>query len=1068
MFKSPEWYRAITLIERINSLRKSSQSKRTDLFDPELARQRLSKWRSHQLNDDSLFNLRLTLDEMTEDEFLYILGEPIEAVRDRFDVLPNWLEVIERAYSCESSGMLPIPSALPRQIHDKDMFLLLGAIEPLINDSYDRLKEEAERLAATRADLPFDPNTIRDVLLTSFLPELLLEIVQVMIKKCSEARKNRLLKGNTPKDRYLDFVKHISRRDVSIEILKEYPVLARRLVTFINLWSDFSIQFLKRLCADWDNIKTTFSPEDDPGVLISDKTGSMGDIHKNGYVLTAKFSSGFKIVYKPRSMAVDVHFQEFLSWINSNKATEPFRILKILDRGDYGWVECVNARSCTTEEEIRRFYKRQGGYLAMLYTLYGEDFHNENLIAEGENPILVDLETLFCPRLKHQSSKAADPLTVSMYDSVLRIGLLPLRLYGDAKHDGIDFSGLAAMPGQITPYELPYIEGECTDEMRIAYKQLEYLDEENNNRPRLNGSEVILWNYIEEIISGFKDIYLLLQRNVEYLLSEEGPLARFADDEIRIILRPTRDYGKLLFGASHPDMLRNSIASEWLFDKLWVRAKRDQYFLKVIPSERDCLLKGIIPRFTTRPGSCDLWIDTNQRIPDFFIQSGLDSVRCRVKKLTDQELTKQLWFVRASFATLFKGSDHTKLPSYKFNPISAKYSPESLIAAARLIGDRLEALSLRSEQGAGWVGLETPNMRHWSMNLLGSDLYDGAAGITLFLSYLGNVTQEERYTDLARAALANIRFQVKQSKRQSKSIGYLGGYGGLIYLLTHLSRLWKEPGLLAEAQNTVEIFENILEEDRQFDIIYGASGAIVSLVNLYQTLPSERTLAVAIKCGEHLVKNAISTKTGKAWITIPGQEPLLGMAHGVAGIAWALLELAALTNNDSFTELAMDALAYERSLFSPEFGNWPDLHRDNSKGRYRITWCNGAAGIGLSRLHCLKILSDDRMILDEINIAITTVLSGGFGMNHSLCHGDLGNLDFLLEACETLNNSRLRSKVNEIASGILASIERQGWLCGTPFGVESPGLMLGISGIGYELLRLADPKIVPSILSCSC
>ena len=32
-----------------------------------------------------------------------------------------------------------------------------------------------------------------------------------------------------------------------------------------------------------------------------------------------------------------------------------------------------------------------------------------------------------------------------------------------------------------------------------------------------------------------------------------------------------------------------------------------------------------------------------------------------------------------------------------------------------------------------------------------------------------------------------------------------------------------------------------------------------------------------------------------------------------------------------------------------------------------------------------------------------------------------------------------------------------GWICGNPLGVESPGLMTGISGIGYALLRLADP-----------
>ena len=48
---------------------------------------------------------------------------------------------------------------------------------------------------------------------------------------------------------------------------------------------------------------------------------------------------------------------------------------------------------------------------------------------------------------------------------------------------------------------------------------------------------------------------------------------------------------------------------------------------------------------------------------------------------------------------------------------------------------------------------------------------------------------------------------------------------------------------------------------------------------------------------------------------------------------------------------------------------------------------------------------------------------------------------------------------------MLASIERDGWLCGTRGGVEAPGLMNGLAGIGYGLLRLAAPERVPSVLA---
>ena len=117
-------------------------------------------------------------------------------------------------------------------------------------------------------------------------------------------------------------------------------------------------------------------------------------------VLLATFASGLKVVYKPRRLAVDVHFQRLLDWLNERGARPRFRMLAVLDRGAYGWMEFVRATGCHSQGEVRRFYERQGGYLAILYALEATDFHYENLIADGEHPVLLDLETLFHPRIE--------------------------------------------------------------------------------------------------------------------------------------------------------------------------------------------------------------------------------------------------------------------------------------------------------------------------------------------------------------------------------------------------------------------------------------------------------------------------------------------------------------------------------------------------------------------------------------------------------------------------------------------------------------------------------------------
>ena len=204
---------------------------------------------------------------------------------------------------------------------------------------------------------------------------------------------------------------------------------------------------------------------------------------------------------------------------------------------------------------------------------------------------------------------------------------------------------------------------------------------------------------------------------------------------------------------------------------------------------------------------------------------------------------------------------------------------------------------------------------------------------------------------------------------------------------------------------------------------------------------------------------------GLGWPGI-GPRPLTGLSHGAAGIAWALAELAAATGRECYREACRGALAYERSLFSAAEGNWPDLRAGAGEGPrsgFSYGWCHGAPGIGLARLACLPLL-DDPELPGEIDAALAATWRHGFGNNHSLCHGDLGNLDILLEAGRRLGRPDLLAGVARAASGVLRGIEEAGWLTGAPLAPEIPGLMTGLAGIGYQLLRLAAPDEVPSVL----
>jgi type 2 lantibiotic biosynthesis protein LanM len=1074
-FQHSAWYKAIPLSERITSLNTVQGETAKTKINTDLAQRRMQKWKLQSpFTNNSCFTQRLAINGITEDQLLSLLGEPIEEVKNRLPDLPDWLKQLAQAFFHPTHSQAEVILA-PEKLGEQKEAGFLYIIEPLLSQEIDRLNKGIQKIAQANSHLPFDSSTVVKLLFANFQVELLDILSRTLVLELNVTRLQGLLQGDTPQERFQSFLQRLRQHEIAINLLQEYPVLARQLVISINHWVNFSLEFLQHLCHDWDAICTTFSPETDPGILVY-VDSNIGDTHRGGRaVLIAKFSSGFRVVYKPRALSVDVHFQQLLEWLNQRGNHPPFRTLKILNRDTYGWVEFIESHSCTTSEEVERFYERQGSYLAVLYAMEATDFHMENIIAAGEHPILVDLESLFHSRIEaNYLNKKSEHFVVKTANySVLGVGILPQRLWENNDSKGVELSGLGGEEGQLTPSRIQYLTGIGTDEMRVERKQMPMLG--SQNRPTLNCAQVNVLNYKDAIIAGFTSMYQLLIKHRDNLLSEKSPLFFFHEDEVRFIPRFTEEYSLLLDESYHPNLLQNALDRDRFFDLLWLGIEEQPHLAKIIYAEHDDLWQGDIPKFTTRPNSRDLWTSSNKKITDFFDQTGMNLVRHRIQQLNDTDLRQQLWFIRASLTTFviqkeelrWQGWPIHHLPEPKNNA-----SREQLLAAAKAAGDRLEEIALQEDNNISWIGLNFDDEKnHWTLSPLGVKLYSGMPGISLFLAYLGAITQQKHYTKLAKVTLEKLRHQVNDSRSSLTSIGGFTGWGGIIYTLTNLGVLWNESLLLLEAESIVSRLPDLISQDKYFDIIGGVAGCLASLIGLYRCRPSQRTLAAAIQCGEHLITHAQPMKKGVGWI--PGvkslsEKPLPGFSHGASGIALELLELASLTGEKRFHTTALAAIEYERSLFCPQYGTWCDISDFSDllladKYPSMTAWCHGAPGVGLARLNCLPYL-DNAKIRDEIDIALKSTLEHGFGFNHSLCHGDLGNLELLLQASLVLKDPQWKNQVDRYATIILSSIDRHGWLCGVPLEVEVPGLMTGLAGIGYELLRLAEPELIPSVL----
>src|SRR5262249_52281577 len=276
------------------------------------------------------------------------------------------------------------------------------------------------------------------------------------------------------------------------------------------------------------------------------------------------------------------------------------------------------------------------------------------------------------------------------------------------------------------------------------------------------------------------------------LLAEDGPIAAFARDQVRVVLRPTRTYAMLLAESCHPDVLRLGFERDRLFDRLWRDVEMRPRIAELIAAETGDLRRGDVPVFTTRPDSTELWTSSDERMASFFEESSLSSARERIAEASDSDLSRQTWFIRASMASLTVGHAHDVGTPTSTDAAELPAQPDDFIAVASMVGDKLEMLAIEQRDENAWIGLVLMDGSSWSLLPLSFDLYGGTLGILFFLGYLGAVTGKERYTGLARRALASVLRRIdaaEPSLRQGSidgNIGAFAGWGGVIYTLAHM------------------------------------------------------------------------------------------------------------------------------------------------------------------------------------------------------------------------------------------------------------------------------------------
>ncbi|MCX4546052.1 type 2 lanthipeptide synthetase LanM family protein [Streptomyces sp. NBC_01565] len=952
---------------------------------------------------------------------------------------PDWAAFAEEAWAV----------ALEQAVAPEGDHPGLSGFEWVLRPFTVRAGERLERSVSGRARRLVDMPAVRDDLERHLSGRLARAAARTLVLELYEARSAGLLAGDDTRARFRDFLGRIASRRGLAALLAGRPVLARILGRAALDAADAVAEALERLADDHAALTAGLLEDSGGSVLVGVEPGA-GDGHRGGRsVMLLRFADGARLVYKPRPLSAHRHFNDLVAWFNGLLPdSEDLRTLRLLDRGDYGWVEFVAAGPCASAAEVETFYRRQGALLALLHLIDGTDLHHENLIAAGAHPVLVDVETLFHPPLAGTSTQ--DPAARALHDSVYRVGLLPQLFVGD--HSALDVSAVGGGREAVSPVPRADWADAGTDRMRLVRRAGRF--GESANRPRLaDGGPIEPAAHIEALCAGFRAGYTAIGAVSGELLHRSALLKAFAEDEVRVLVRPTWVYSTLLDESTHPDLLKDADERQRVLETLRTDELGTVLASDVVDEEIAQLWAGDVPLFTARPAQGRLWGVPERPLAGRTDLSGIARVAARLAALDTVDRQDQEWIVRAAMATASRAPAHRPARDRRTRTAERAPEPERLLSAARSVGDRLVSLAYREGPRSNWIGLELLDDRYWRIGPMPADLAGGYTGPALFLAQLAALTGAGHYAEVARTALAPVPGLLEALRARPGDLcavgsGAFSGLGGIAYALAETARLLDDPEVGSWAFAMLRLAGAAALSEREHGVGAGVAGGLVALLAAHRAGAGagaadegQETWRDAQACADRLT--AVDPTAGGR-----------GFTAGAAGIGWALLRFADAAGSGGGA--AEGSERYRRAGLSALRAAVGGEPTDEARAS---AWCRGSAGIALAVLDAPGAL-DDPHLAAWTRRTVEELGRAGPAADDSLCHGEAG-------LCELLG----RSAVPEVrphwirrAGALLASVEETGARSGAPDGVPHPGLLTGLAGIGHGLLRAGFPERVPSLL----
>ncbi len=381
----------------------------------------------------------------------------------------------------------------------------------------------------------------------------------------------------------------------------------------VRTWVEVQHEMLSRLHSDRETLGAWLSS--DCGTVTKIET-DLSDRHDGGRTVAVfTFESGLRVVYKPREMGIEDWYCRFADWLNELGMPFPIRAARVVTRPGYGWMQFVPHARCGLKEELGRYYRNAGALLCVLHVLRASDCHFQNLIACGQDPVLVDAEMLFQAQLTEREST---PVT--------QTGMIPNFRFGpEGQH--YDVSGLGFVERTPTHFRVP--EWSAT-----GVRYVPGVLEPQQNVPLMADQAVQPRDYVSEIVDGFTQTYRFLAAHRKDVFAW---IRTAAGLPVRYLIRETMEY----YEALHFDL---SGKIEWAVI-LPALAPARMIFSALRQEEIASLERLDIPRFILAVEERSLY-----SLESCFYRSGLAAALAGIEELSDKDLAKQIQYIHLSWS----------------------------------------------------------------------------------------------------------------------------------------------------------------------------------------------------------------------------------------------------------------------------------------------------------------------------------------------------------------------------------------------------------------------------------